>query len=196
MTAVSGHRKVSTVGIGLLALSAAMIASAPPAAAQGHHRSHSSFYGVHGYRSSSHGHHGHGGTFTAGLLGAGARCVGRLSGLRLRPRSIWLWWLWLSGVPAGLLRPWLLCDPSARPGAVRARDNPPGYSSGRLWPACHAPGQSARACMAPRSDEANGRGYVLAVTLAQRLGLQPVEHWLGDVPARGWTRLSAGDGMQ
>jgi SRSO17 transposase len=43
---------------------------------------------------------------------------------------------------------------------------------------------------------AHGRGYVLAVTSAQRLGLKPVKDWLEDVPARGWTRLSAGDGAK
>jgi hypothetical protein len=37
---------------------------------------------------------------------------------------------------------------------------------------------------------------VLAVTSAQRLGLKPVEDWLEDVPAKGWTRLSAGDGAK
>ena len=47
-----------------------------------------------------------------------------------------------------------------------------------------------------RLVEAHGRGYVLAVTSAQRLGLKPVEDWLEDVPAKGWTRLSAGDGAK
>jgi SRSO17 transposase len=47
-----------------------------------------------------------------------------------------------------------------------------------------------------RLIEANGRGYVLAVTAIQRLGLKSVEDWLEDVPARGWTRLSAGDGAK
>ncbi len=47
-----------------------------------------------------------------------------------------------------------------------------------------------------RLIEANGRGYVLAVTSAQRLGLKPVEDWLEDVPAKGWRRLSAGDGAK
>jgi hypothetical protein len=37
---------------------------------------------------------------------------------------------------------------------------------------------------------------VLAVTSAQRLGLKPVEDWLEDVPARGWARLSAGEGAK
>ena len=44
--------------------------------------------------------------------------------------------------------------------------------------------------------ERHGRGYVLAVTRAQHLGLKPVEDWLEDVPARGWQRLSAGDGAK
>ena len=44
--------------------------------------------------------------------------------------------------------------------------------------------------------ERHQRGYVLAVTSAQRLGLKPVEDWLGDVPARGWRRLSAGEGAK
>ena len=47
-----------------------------------------------------------------------------------------------------------------------------------------------------RLVEAHGRGYVLAVTSAQRLGFKPVEDWLEDVPARGWKRLSAGDGAK
>ena len=47
-----------------------------------------------------------------------------------------------------------------------------------------------------RLIEAHGRGYVLAVTSAQRLGFKPVEDWLEDVPARGWKRLSAGDGAK
>jgi SRSO17 transposase len=47
-----------------------------------------------------------------------------------------------------------------------------------------------------RLIEAHGRGYVLAVTSAQRLGFKPVEDWLEDVPARGWRRLSAGDGAK
>jgi len=44
--------------------------------------------------------------------------------------------------------------------------------------------------------ERHGRGYVLAVTSAQRLGLKPVEDWLEDVPARGWRRRSAGEGAK
>jgi SRSO17 transposase len=47
-----------------------------------------------------------------------------------------------------------------------------------------------------RLIEQRGRGYVLAVTSAQRLGLKPVEAWLEDVPAKGWRRLSAGDGAK
>jgi SRSO17 transposase len=47
-----------------------------------------------------------------------------------------------------------------------------------------------------RSIERRGRGYVLAVTSAQRLGLKSVEDWLEDVPARAWRRLSAGDGAK
>jgi SRSO17 transposase len=47
-----------------------------------------------------------------------------------------------------------------------------------------------------RLIEASGRGYVLAVTSAQRLGLKPVADWLEDVPAKGWIRLSAGDGAK
>jgi SRSO17 transposase len=44
--------------------------------------------------------------------------------------------------------------------------------------------------------ERHQRGYVLAVTGAQRLGLKPVEDWLEDVPAKGWRRLSAGEGAK
>src|SRR3954464_1719232 len=47
-----------------------------------------------------------------------------------------------------------------------------------------------------RLIEAHGRGYVLAVTSAQRLERKPGEDWLEDVPARGWKRLSAGDGAK
>src|SRR5215216_3208657 len=47
-----------------------------------------------------------------------------------------------------------------------------------------------------RLTERHGRGYVLAVTSAQRLGLKPVEDWLEDVPTKGWTRLSAGEGAK
>jgi SRSO17 transposase len=44
--------------------------------------------------------------------------------------------------------------------------------------------------------ERHQRGYVLAVTSAQRLGRKPVEDWLKDVPAGGWRRLSAGEGAK
>jgi hypothetical protein len=37
---------------------------------------------------------------------------------------------------------------------------------------------------------------VLTVTFGQRLGLVPVEEWLGEVPPDGWQRLSAGDGAK
>lgn len=47
-----------------------------------------------------------------------------------------------------------------------------------------------------RFIESHGRGYVLAVTSAQRLGFKPVVDWLEDVPARAWRRLSAGDGAK
>jgi SRSO17 transposase len=47
-----------------------------------------------------------------------------------------------------------------------------------------------------RYIEEHERGYVLAVTSAQRLGLKPVQDWLEDVPATGWERLSAGDGAK
>jgi SRSO17 transposase len=47
-----------------------------------------------------------------------------------------------------------------------------------------------------RLIERQGRGHVLAVTSAQRLGLKPVEDWLEDVPAKGWRRLSAGNGAK
>jgi SRSO17 transposase len=47
-----------------------------------------------------------------------------------------------------------------------------------------------------RCVERRGRGYVLAVTSTQRLGLKPVEDWLEDVPAKGWRRLSAGEGAK
>ena len=47
-----------------------------------------------------------------------------------------------------------------------------------------------------RFVEKRGRGYVLAVTSAQRLGLKPVEDWLEDVPAKAWRRLSAGEGAK
>lgn len=67
-----------------------------------------------------------------------------------------------------------------------------------------------------RLIERHGRGHVLAVTGAQRLGLKPVAAppvppgtgpcrdgagaccagWLEDVPAKGWRRLSAGEGAK
>lgn len=47
-----------------------------------------------------------------------------------------------------------------------------------------------------RGIEQAGRGYVLAVTSAQRLGFKPVADWLEDVPAGAWQRLSAGDGAK
>jgi SRSO17 transposase len=47
-----------------------------------------------------------------------------------------------------------------------------------------------------RFIETKRRGYVLAVTSGQRLGLKPVEDWLEDVPAEAWRRLSAGDGAK
>jgi SRSO17 transposase len=48
-----------------------------------------------------------------------------------------------------------------------------------------------------RGLEARRRGYVLAVTSGQRLGLVPVTEWLAKIPAGGgWRRLSAGDGAK
>jgi len=47
-----------------------------------------------------------------------------------------------------------------------------------------------------RGIEARRRGYVLAVTSGQRLGLVPVEEWLAEIPPEGWQRLSAGDGAK
>lgn len=47
-----------------------------------------------------------------------------------------------------------------------------------------------------RCIESHGRGYVLTVTSAQRLGFKSVADWLEDVPARAWRRLSAGDGAK
>ena len=47
-----------------------------------------------------------------------------------------------------------------------------------------------------RCIETSGRGYVLAVTSAQRPGGKPVADWLADVPAEAWRRLSAGDGAE
>ncbi len=47
-----------------------------------------------------------------------------------------------------------------------------------------------------RCIEKHGRGYVLAVTSAQRLRFKPVADWLEDVPASAWQRLSAGAGAK
>src|SRR5919108_2046878 len=47
-----------------------------------------------------------------------------------------------------------------------------------------------------RVIEQHGRGYVMTVTSAQRLGLKPVADWLADVPTKAWRRLSAGDGAK
>jgi SRSO17 transposase len=47
-----------------------------------------------------------------------------------------------------------------------------------------------------RFIEKSGRGYVLAVTSAQRLGFKSVADWLEDIPAKAWRRLSAGDGTK
>jgi len=47
-----------------------------------------------------------------------------------------------------------------------------------------------------RVIEQHGRGYVMTVTSAQRLGLKPVADWLEEVPAKAWQRLSAGDGAK
>jgi SRSO17 transposase len=47
-----------------------------------------------------------------------------------------------------------------------------------------------------RAIEAAGKGYVLTVTSAQRLALQPVADWAVKVPKGGWVRLSAGDGAK
>src|SRR5688500_10135681 len=47
-----------------------------------------------------------------------------------------------------------------------------------------------------RAVERSGRGYVLAVTGGQHLGLKPVADWLEDVPPGAWKRLSAGDGAK
>jgi SRSO17 transposase len=47
-----------------------------------------------------------------------------------------------------------------------------------------------------RSIEQHGRGYVLAVTSAQRLGRKPVADWREDLPAKAWRRLSAGEGAK
>ena len=47
-----------------------------------------------------------------------------------------------------------------------------------------------------RTIERRGRGYVLEVTSAQRLGLRRVDDWAGDLPEAAWRRLSAGDGAK
>jgi len=47
-----------------------------------------------------------------------------------------------------------------------------------------------------RCIEQHGRGYVMTVTSAQRLGFKPVEDWLEEVPAKAWQRLSAGAGAK
>jgi len=47
-----------------------------------------------------------------------------------------------------------------------------------------------------RFIEAQGKGYVLEVTRAQRLGLRRVDAWARDIPAEDWQRLSAGDGAK
>src|SRR5919199_1002707 len=47
-----------------------------------------------------------------------------------------------------------------------------------------------------RCIDRNGRGYVLAVTSRQRLGVKTVADWLGKVPSNGWQRLSAGEGAK
>jgi SRSO17 transposase len=47
-----------------------------------------------------------------------------------------------------------------------------------------------------RFVERQGRGHVLAVTSAQRLGSKPVADRLAGVPAEAWQRLSAGDGAK
>ena len=47
-----------------------------------------------------------------------------------------------------------------------------------------------------RAIERNGRGYVLGVTSAQRLGLRRVDAWAADLPDEAWQRLSAGEGAK
>jgi SRSO17 transposase len=47
-----------------------------------------------------------------------------------------------------------------------------------------------------RAVERSGRGYVLEVTSAQRLGLRRVDAWAADLPEAAWRRLSAGDGAK
>ena len=47
-----------------------------------------------------------------------------------------------------------------------------------------------------RWAERHRRGYVLAVTSGQRLGLRPVTSWIKKLPKREWQRLSAGEGAK
>src|SRR3712207_4717271 len=47
-----------------------------------------------------------------------------------------------------------------------------------------------------RWAERHRRGYVLAVTSGQRLGLRPVTTWIRQLPRGAWRRLSAGDGAK
>ena len=47
-----------------------------------------------------------------------------------------------------------------------------------------------------RWAEQHRRGYVLAVTSSQQLGLRPVCDWIDGLPAAAWQRLSAGDGAK
>ncbi|MBV9749240.1 MAG: IS701 family transposase [Acetobacteraceae bacterium] len=47
-----------------------------------------------------------------------------------------------------------------------------------------------------RWAERHQRGYVLAVTSGQRLGLRPVTTWIKGLPRSAWQRLSAGDGAK
>ncbi len=47
-----------------------------------------------------------------------------------------------------------------------------------------------------RWSERHRRGYVLAVTSGQRLGMRPVTTWIEDLTDGAWQRLSAGDGAK
>jgi SRSO17 transposase len=47
-----------------------------------------------------------------------------------------------------------------------------------------------------RWAERHRRGYVLAVTSGQRLGLRPVTTWIKKLPRSAWRRLSAGEGAK
>ena len=47
-----------------------------------------------------------------------------------------------------------------------------------------------------RCIEQHGRGYIMTVTSAQRLGYKPVADWLEEVAAKAWQRLSAGAGAK